>query len=139
MRDVMRTSGGFCASGGPYVIAHQCSGGDIRLLMIGIFGMLISAAVLGIATAWLDGPATGVGLLMWAALFGALGWNFIGLSISPPKGQTGTGGWIASGAVFWLMALGGLIPVLVLTVSWLRKGGSSDPPVLATGPVVRTS
>lgn len=23
MRDVMRTDGGFCASGGPYVIAHQ--------------------------------------------------------------------------------------------------------------------
>ena len=142
MRDVMRTSGGFCANGGPYVIAHQCSSGDTKLLIIGIFGMLVSAGVLALATAWLDGPATGVGLLMWAGLFGALGWNFIDLSIHPPKGQSGTGGWVASGAVFELMALGGLIPVLMMAVGWLRSGaGRADaaPPLVhtavpATGP-----
>jgi len=43
MRDVMVTDGGFCASGGPYVIAHQCSSSDIHLIMIGIFGALIAA------------------------------------------------------------------------------------------------
>ncbi len=43
MRDVMQADGGFCASGGPYVIAHQCSSSDIRLIMIGIFGALIAA------------------------------------------------------------------------------------------------
>jgi len=43
MRDVMQTDGDFCASGGPYVIAHQCSSADIRLIMVGIFGALIAA------------------------------------------------------------------------------------------------
>jgi hypothetical protein len=58
MRHVMRADGGFCASGGPYVIAHQCSSSDVRLIMIGIFGMLFAAgAVLpaGSPAEWCSG------------------------------------------------------------------------------------
>jgi hypothetical protein len=45
MRDVMRSDGGTCASGGPYVIAQQCSSGDVRLIMVGIIGGLVAVAI----------------------------------------------------------------------------------------------
>ena len=57
MRDVMVTDGGFCASGGPYVIAHQCSSSDIRLIMVGIFGALIAAGFYAGGTAGLGSKA----------------------------------------------------------------------------------
>ena len=139
MRDVMRTSGGFCASGGPYVIAHQCNSGDVRLLLVGILGGLVCAGLLAGATAWLEGPVLGVSLLMWSALFGALGWNFIYSALNPPRGQGSTGGWIASGAVFWLLALGGLIPVLVMIAGWLRRGGKPDPSPGPIQPLVKAA
>jgi len=72
MRDVMVTDGGFCASGGPYVIAHQCSNADIRLIMIGIFGALIAAGFYA-GSAGLGSRAASAGLLLWAALFGSAG------------------------------------------------------------------
>jgi hypothetical protein len=141
MRNVMRTSGGFCASGGPYAIApgHQCSSGDVRLMLVGILGGLVFAGVVAGATSWMEGSVLGVGLLMWSALFGALGWNFLQFAISPPKGQGSTGGWVASGAVFELMALGGLIPVLVMIGGWLRRGGQPEPPAAPIQPLVRAT
>jgi hypothetical protein len=120
MRHVMRTQGGFCASGGPYVIAHQCSSSDVRLILFGIFGMLLAAGVLLVGLGLLRGALLGAGLGMWAALFGTLGWNFLSLGFSPPHGQSGAGGWIACGVVFWLMAAGGLIPLLMMSVGWAR-------------------
>jgi hypothetical protein len=127
MRDVMRTSGGFCASGGPYVIAHQCPKGATGLLIGGMLGLFVfGAAYLG-ALSWADGPVLAMGLVGWAALFGALGWNFLDLGVHPPAHQSGTGGWTLSGIVFWLMALGGLVPALGLAVGWLRRGGEPDP------------
>jgi hypothetical protein len=141
MRDVMRTSGGFCASGGPYAIApgHQCSSGDVRLMLVGILGGLVFAGVVAAATGWLEGSVVGVSLLMWSALFGALGWNFLQLAINPPKGQSSTGGWIASGAVFELMALGGLIPVLIMLAGWLRRGGRAEPAPTPIQPLVKAA
>jgi hypothetical protein len=40
-RDVMQTDGGFCASGGPYVIVSQCSAGDARMITAGVMGGLV--------------------------------------------------------------------------------------------------
>jgi hypothetical protein len=124
MRHVMRTQGGFCASGGPYAIAHRCSGSDTQLILFGVFGMLLGGLALLIGLGLLEGPLAGVGLAMWAALFGVLGWNFISLGFSPPRGMSGGGGWIASGVVFWLMAAGGLIPLLVISLGWARDRGA---------------
>jgi len=113
MRDLMSTAGGFCASGGPYEIAagHQCTGSETGLLMGGIFAMLLFGGILLGATSWWGHDSImGLGLFMWAALFGALGWNFIDLGLNPPPHTSGAAGWIICGVVFWLMALGGLIP-----------------------------
>jgi hypothetical protein len=127
MRHVMRTSGGSCASGGPYVIAHQCSSSDVKLILFGIFGMLLAAAVLMVGLGLLRGPLLAASLLMWTGLFGALGWNFLSLGFNPPHGQSGGGAWIACGVVFELMALGGLIPALMAMVSGVRDRAASGP------------
>jgi hypothetical protein len=127
MRDVMRTSGGYCASGGPYVIAHQCSSSDVKLIMFGIFGALLAAGVLMVGLGLCRGPLLVGALAMWAALFWALGWNFLSLGLNPPRGQSGAGGWIACGVVFELMALGGLIPALMALVSGARDRARSGP------------
>jgi hypothetical protein len=114
MRDLMINSGGACASGGPYAINPDqvCSAGQTGLLMGGIVGGLIFSAILTGASTWYDDSASlyGVGLLLWAALFGALGWNFIDLGLNPPANMTSGTGYLVCGIVFWLMALGGLIP-----------------------------
>jgi hypothetical protein len=127
MRHVLRTSGGYCASGGPYVIAHQCSSSDVKLILFGIFGMLLAAAVLMVGLGLLRGPLLAASLLMWTGLFGALGWNFLSLGFNPPHGQSGGGVWIACGVVFELMALGGLIPALMAMVSGVRDRAASGP------------
>lgn len=138
MRDVMVTDGGTCASGGPYVVAHQCTSADMRLVMVGILGTLVSAGVGAAGTGMLGGRPGAAGLLVWAALFGTLGWNFIDLGLHPPAGMSG-GGWKFTGVLFWLMAVGGLIPALVSAAGWLRRGGRPEPPVIAPGPVVRAA
>jgi hypothetical protein len=127
MRHVMRTSGGYCASGGPYVIAHQCSSSDVKLILFGVFGMLLAAGVLMVGLGLLRGPLLAAGLLMWTGLFGALGWNFLSLGFSPPPSTSGSGAWIACGVVFELMALGGLIPALMVLVGGLRDRAGSGP------------
>lgn len=129
MRDLMINQGGACASGGPYAINPDqvCSGGQVALLMGGVFLGLVFAGVLIAASGrWGGNAMAGVGLLLWAALFGALGYNFIELGINPPEKMGGTAGWIISGVVFWLMALGGLIPGLMAIAGYFR---SADMPV----------
>jgi hypothetical protein len=127
MRDVMRTSGGFCASGGPYVVAHQCSSFDVKLILFGVFGMLLAALIVLVGLALLRGPLLAASLLMWTLLFGALGWNFLQLGLTPPRGVGGGGAWIVCGVVFELMAVGGLIPALVVLVSGARERASRGP------------
>ena len=111
MRDVMQTDGGFCAGGGPYVIANQCSAGDIRLVTIGIMGGLVAAAVYAAGTSLLGRSASAAALVTWAAMFGVLGWNFISLGLHPGPNQGASSGWLFTGGTFWLMALSGLIPL----------------------------
>jgi hypothetical protein len=144
MRDLMITSGGACASGGPYAINPNqvCTSGQTTLLVGGIFAMLFFGAVLLGFTSWWNGGSTvGAGLLMWAGLFGALGWNFIELGINPPKNlASGATGWIICGVVFWLMALGGLIPGLMLLFSSAKEEKDpSSSPTAFKAPIVRAN
>ena len=127
MRDVMRTSGGFCASGGAYVIAHPCSSSDVKLVLFGVFGMLLAAVVVLVGLALCRGSLLGAGLLMWTGLFGALGWNFLSLGFNPPAHQSGTAAWIVCGVIFELMAAGGLIPVVMMVISAIRDRTPSAP------------
>lgn len=138
MRDLMY-DGGSCASGGPYAIQNQCDNDQIALLMGGIFAMLIFGGVLMGASSRYGGTSfLGTGLLMWAALFGALGWNFISLGLNPPENVSGAAGWIISGVVFWLMALGGLIPGLLEVKSFVARGDEPEPSMFET-PLVRAN
>lgn len=134
MRDVMQTDGGFCASGGPYVIAHQCSSSDIRLIMIGIFGALIAAGFYAGGTAGLGSRAASAGLLLWAALFGSLGWNFLSAGR-----HSGASGMLFTGVLFLAMAAGGLLPLLFSLAGDLRRGGQPDPVITGMPPLVRAA
>ena len=134
MRDVAQTDGGFCASGGPYVIAHQCSSSDIRLIMIGIFGALIAAGFYAGGSAGLGSKAASAGLILWAALFGTLGWNFVSL------GHAGAPGMLFTGVLFLAMAVGGLIPLLFRLADDLRSPSSQPSPVIpGMQPLVRAA
>jgi hypothetical protein len=138
-RDVMRTDGGFCASGGPYVIAHQCSGADVRLMMVGILGGLFAVAIYAGGSSALRGRASSAGLLAWTALFGLLGWNFIQQALHRAPGQSTPTGPLVSGSLFLLMALGGFIPFLAALISDLRSGDRPDPAISAMQPLVQAS
>jgi hypothetical protein len=128
MRDVMIRDGGSCGSGGPYVIARPCSSGDIRLLMVGVLGGLVAAAVYAAGTSAVSRSAPSAGLVAWVAAFGALGWNFIGLVIQPPAGQGRSGSYLIAGIVFWALAVGGLVWLLGGLIDDLRP--SSKPAVI---------
>lgn len=143
MRDLMINSGGACASGGAYQInpGQVCSTGQTLLLIGGILGGLVFAAGLVAASSWYGGwRLSGIGLLLWAALFGTLGWNFLQLGFNPPANMSGAGGWIACGIVFWLMALGGLIPGLMALASFFRASAHpEEAKPLFTAPLVRAN
>lgn len=137
MRDLMVTDGGSCASGGPYVSAHPCSGSDVRLLTVGIVGGLVAIGILTIGSARLGQSGISPGLLAWAALFGALGWNFLSLGLHPPAGQSGAAGWLIAGVVFWLMAAGGLVSAIGEIAGMFRTSGRTSPLSVAAQPLVR--
>jgi hypothetical protein len=129
MRDVIVQNGGFCASGGPYTVApgHHCSGSDTELVLYGMLGVFLIGGVALAATSAAGWSPLGFGLAAWAVVFGALGYNFISLGTNPPHGSSGSGGWIVTGIVFWLMALGGAVPAVALAAEWLRRGESPEP------------
>ena len=132
-RDVMQTDGGFCASGGPYAIGNQCSAGDVRMIMVGVLGGLVAAGLYAAGTSLLGRSAASAWLVLWVALFGALGWNFISLGLRPAAATGASSGWLFTGGMFWLMALGGLIPLLAGLVGDLRPGGRPEPTYLGPG------
>jgi hypothetical protein len=143
MRDLMINSGGVCASGGPYEINPQqvCSAGQTGLLIGGIMLGLVFAGTLVGASTWYGGSnLTGVALLEWAALFGALGFNFLQLGFDPPKNMSGAAGWIICGVVFWLMALPGLVLGVMSIGKFfkLNAEGQPDKP-LFDAPIVRAN
>lgn len=137
MRSVMIEAGGYCAQGGPYEIANECTNAQVTLLMVGIFAMLIFGALFAGATTAIGNSGMGAMFLMWAALFGALGWNFIELGINPPDDSGLAWGWLISGVVFILMALGGLVPALQMVFEWRQRGGEEE--TLFEAPIVRAN
>jgi hypothetical protein len=119
------SSGGFCAAGGAYAIAHRCDRSDTVLLLLGALGVLTFGGLLAAATAWLRGPVTKVGLSLWVALSATLGWNFIDLGAGPPHTMGANPGLIALGGAFGLMTLIGLTPLVRLSSSRVSTGGAS--------------
>ncbi|MEI2702113.1 MAG: hypothetical protein V9E83_06895 [Baekduia sp.] len=137
MRWVMVNQGGVCASGGPYEISpgQTCDGTAVAMLFGGVFAGLVAGGLVLVAARRTGGPnasAAAIGLL-WAGLFGALGWNFIDLGFDPPTGDS-SAGWLIPGFTFWLMAAPGLLPVL-----WLRRKVVEEPSrsPAASIPIVR--
>jgi hypothetical protein len=110
MRAVMAI-GGSCASGGPYVVATPCPQGTAWTTVGAIFGGMAMAAlytVYGLR----QGPR--VTILIWSALFLALGWNFLDFGLHP--GESGQAvGWVICAVVFVLMGAGP-----VIAIAWPR-------------------
>jgi hypothetical protein len=138
MRDLMEESGGTCASGGPYEIANQCSSGQMGLLFGGIAALLVFTALHAAMEHWADGPRIG-----WPAICGvlflALGWNFIDLGLDPPRDDGSSIGWLVSGVVFWLMAVGFLAPAAMRAAEWVRRGGAPPEPMVFSQATVRAT
>ncbi|GHF22068.1 hypothetical protein [Pseudolysinimonas yzui] len=93
--------GGYCASGGPYVIETECPEAVIVFAPIGIFGMFAAA---GVALFFARG--FGVSLVAWA-------WPilFVGLGIQFILGAVGGVGIISNIVVGVMFIVMGLVPV----------------------------
>lgn len=134
MRYVIETNGGYCASGGPYEIAsgHECDGGAVGLLAGGVFVMLLGGAIaLAGSGAYLGVRGIGLTGLLWAALFGLLGWNFIEFGLNPPDNfanEPPVYGLLVPGIIFWLMAAPGLLaPIVALRARREDRQITTDP------------
>lgn len=140
VRHVIVDNGGFCASGGPYQIsqANRCDDSVGGLMMGGIFGGLFGAAMLVLGSAAYRGfGAVGIGGVLWGALFGVLGFNFLQFGLDPPDGYSGgtpAYGWLIPGILFWVMALPGLLAPLLL-LRW-NRADRSDAAVAPAGPTI---
>jgi len=111
MREVLRL-GGFVASGGPYVIAHEAPG------WIWLFPACIILLVMSMLLAAFTGFVSGkpnIMALSWSALFISLGWNFLEFGLGM-KGGTAWG-WVVCAALFIPM---GVLPLVYIV--WLLVG-----------------
>lgn len=117
MADIMETSGGFVATGGPYVIA-QPAPDWVALMPLSVMGIIF----FGIANIWAASRGWGISLVIyaWMALFISLGWNFLRLGFNPPKGLQGAWAWILCGVIFWIMGFWPLLLLLAPGRSWFE-------------------
>jgi hypothetical protein len=106
MRSVMDV-GGSCADGGPYVSAQPCPDGS-WLIAVAVPVMILTAIFGSLAAMSVNAP--NLLILMWALLFGALGWNFLEYAF---KGPDLVWGWLVCGVMFWLMAAPAVFLMLV--------------------------
>jgi len=120
MRSVEKI-GGFCASGGPYQIAHTCPKGISGLIPLAIFGGLIFLGLFAFCT---TAGGRSVLLLSWSALFLTLGWNFIDYGIVNPVGGGVAYGQLIPGVLFIIM--GGVPLVWVVPAMFRALLGESD-------------
>lgn len=120
MRSVMDV-GGFCASGGPYVIETECPQG-IPAIVVGsiLGGIVLSFVYVGVAV---KNRVPSFAALLWPALFLSLGWNFMQYAFDAPGPDSGiVWGWLLCGIVFMLM--GGL--PLIGVLPWVVRGFTRD-------------
>lgn len=96
--------GGFCAEGGPFVIAQRCPPGTPLLVVGGIFGIFLFGGLTAWGSTGLGRPYEGLIWLAWPALFLSLAWNFLEAAVTWPGGGIGWGALITG--VFFV-ALGG--------------------------------
>jgi hypothetical protein len=99
--------GGYCASGGPYVIETECPEAVIVFAPIGIFGMFAAA---GIALVFARGFGLSLVAWAWPILFVGLGYQFI-------LGAVGGVGVISNIIVGVMFIVMGLVPVWFLASS----------------------
>jgi hypothetical protein len=100
--------GGYCASGGPYVIEVECPGNVVAFTPLSIFGGLIAVAI---AIVFAQGFGTPLIIWAWPILFVGLGWTFL-LSFINYGDITG----IIIGVLFVIMGLAPL--TLALRAGW---------------------
>jgi uncharacterized membrane protein len=107
MRAVMDV-GGFCAEGGAYEITTHCPKGIPLFANLSVFGMIFFAIT---AIVSISNDKEILGMLMWAALFISLGWNFFEYGLYPPNNEGIGVGWLITGSLFWLMGIGPLFAI----------------------------
>jgi hypothetical protein len=116
MRDVMEI-GGFCAEGGPYVIAQDCPDRAEVLIPVGTIVGLIGLGIAAFGLARVAKASAALLILAWPALFISLGWNFMQYGLNPPDDEGTVVGWIVCGVIFFAMGL----PVLLAAVPIVKS------------------
>ncbi len=111
MRAIMGV-GGYCAEGGPGVIATHCPGSTSVLLPASIF---IGLAAVGLNLYVALGLGASLALLAWPILFIGLGLNFLQAGLTTDSLE---GSGIFLGIMFFVM---GVVPLIV----WLRQPGNA--------------
>jgi hypothetical protein len=123
--------GGFCASGGPYVIAEACPDAVIATTPLSILGGFLAVGLMLWGAAGLGPGWIGTVFLAWPALFISLGWNFLQYGFFPPA-DGWVWSWIICGALFVAM---GAVPLWV-AIAAFRDGPDADERAYAAGRVV---
>ncbi len=131
MRAVMDL-GGFCASGGPYVIAVECPDAVLATTPLSIFGAFLAIGLILWGGAGLGGEWMSLAFLAWPALFLSLGWNFLEYGLFPPDDSGWVWSWLFCGVLFVLM---GAVP-LAIAIGIAREGSGGSGRSYASGRVV---
>ena len=126
--------GGFCAEGGPYVIATHCPQNSAVIFLLGFLGG--GAAV--VLAEW-KSSAIGLGsgtvlLLAFTAVFGVIGLETLLAGFDPPGDEPGWAwGWLVMGTMFVAAAA---IPLLLVALSAraLSPGAGAPRGTRAHGP-----
>jgi hypothetical protein len=117
MREIL-SLGGFVASGGPYVVAHEAPGWI--LLVPGCIILMVISMLLAAFTGVLAGKPD-IMILSWSALFISLGWNFLEFGFGIGMGGGIAWGWVVCAALFIPMGAFPLVLVANRVVTGFRR------------------